>query len=186
MKKIVHHYPVSSHRPGKMCTAGPSTLLYCDWSDPLVIRWLDCSSSTPQPVAELVTQQGSIYKMCCIEDEGKSWVVIIDILAIRCYNRDSGELVWKVEGKLPGMGEQMCPGDITTDRLGHLFVADFRNNCNCIHKFSLTGEYLGVLVKEGEQGLGEPRCVRWNDATSSLVIAHKKDGGYYISVVSFP
>ena len=121
--------------------------------------------------------------MCCTTYNGKPLVVTTHCTnsAIRCYKRDSGELVWKVEGKLPGMGKKMRPWDITADGWGHLFVADIDNKC--IQKFSVTGEYLGVILEEGEQGLGDPRHVRWNESNSALVVGHEKDNNYLVSVV---
>ena len=74
------------------------------------------------------------------------------------------------------------PKGVTTDGQGHVFVTDENNKC--IQIFSAGGKYVGVLLKEGQQGLGEPRRVRWNDATSSLVVAHKKDRNIFISVIS--
>ncbi len=94
MKKIVHQHSVLPDEPNRLCTAGPSTLLYSDRSTPCVIRQLDCSTATPKPDAgELVTQQNSIYDICCTEGEGKSVVVTADCSTIRCYNRESGELL---------------------------------------------------------------------------------------------
>ncbi len=119
--------------------------------------------------------------MCCITHEGKSLVVTTDVLAIRCYSRDSGELVWRAEGKFPGMGKKMEPFGITADGQGHLFVADLKNQC--VQKFSAGGKYLGVLVKQGEEGLGEPYCLKWNGFISPLIVAHSKDGMEHISVV---
>ncbi len=80
------------------------------------------------------------------------------------------------------MESSMFPMSVTADGQGHLFVTDGENHC--IKKFSVDGEYLGILLNEGEQGLGEPYCLKWNDATSFLVVAHKKYDGYYISVIS--
>ncbi len=181
MNNVVHQHSASPHWPLRLCTAGPSTLLYSDrrYPDPdavekCIIRWLDCSSSTPKPDGELVTEQDYLFDMCCTEDEGKSLVITTDYCqkAIRCYNRDSGKLLWKVEGKLPGMGKKIGPRDITVDGLGHLFVTDENNKC--IQKLSGTGEYLGVHLKEGDQGLGELKDVQWHDASSSLVVGHAK------------
>ncbi len=97
MSNILYQHSATGHWPMCLYTAGHSTLLYKESS--LTIRWLDCSSSTPKPDGELVTEQDYLFDMCCTEYEGKSLVVTTDGF-IRCYNRESGELVWKVKKKL--------------------------------------------------------------------------------------
>ncbi len=186
INKKVYECSVSPHWPSKLHTTSPSTLLYSDKSHPKIIRWLDCSSSTPEPATgnnEMPTEQNYLNDLCCVENEKKSVVVTTDYYhsTIRCYSKDSGKLLWKVEGKLPGMGEQMKPDGITTDGEGLLFVTDLKNKC--IHQFSADGEYVGVLLRKGEEGLGFPGCVQWNETNSSLVVAHVKDGQMHISVV---
>ncbi len=85
-----------------------------------------------------------------------------------------GETAWD--------GKYMMPTGITADGQGHLFVTDENNRC--IPTYSVTGEHQGVLLEEGEQGLGESQSVRWSDARSSLVTAHRTKDGSYISVIS--
>ena len=196
MNNTIHRYSVPpDEEPDMLCTAGPSTLMYsdCDMKSsltsdlrkaPRIIRWLDCSSSTPTPDGELNIQQETVYGMCCITFEGKSLLVTTDQWdsAIKSYSRESRELVWSKEGRLPGMGKEMGPWDITADGQGYLFVADESNKC--IQKFCITGKYLGVLLKEGEQDLGELKHVQWNSATSSLVVVHQKGKEGHISVVN--
>ena len=64
---------------------------------------------------------------------------------------------------------------LTTDDHGHLFVCD--DNNKCVQMFHVAdGRYLGAVLSEGEQGLGEPFLVTWCSRMSSLVVINLKDG----------
>ena len=65
----------------------------------------------------------------------------------------------------PGMDKEMEAQGVTTDGRGHLFVCDGNPG-------------------NGEAGLGEPSLIRWNQETSSLVVAHRLNWRWIISVVA--
>ena len=74
-----------------------------------------------------------------------------------------------MDGQVTGMEEAVDVRAVTTDERGHLFVADYNNEC--IHMFSTSeGQYLGRLMK-GVETIGNPGRVYWSVDTSSLVAA---------------
>ena len=69
---------------------------------------------------------------------------------------------------------------VAVDDNGRLFVADTANEC--IQMFSAAdGQYLGCLMKQGDQGLTWPNRLRWCDTSSSLIVAHHDGAKYFIS-----
>ena len=71
---------------------------------------------------------------------------------------------------------------IAADGHGRLFVCDFNNYV--IQMFSVSdGQYLGCLIKEGEQSLGKPARISCCKMMPSLVVAHLVDRKWTISVI---
>ena len=65
-----------------------------------------------------------------------------------------------ISGKLPGMQKELDATGLAYDRRGHLFVCDYEKGNRCVQMFSLPdGEYLGRLIREGEQGLVKPSII---------------------------
>ena len=59
----------------------------------------------------------------------------------------------------PSMEYDMRPVGVTTDGRGHLYVADWKNDC--VHMFSVSdGLYMGCLLK-GSEIAGNPENIRW-------------------------
>ena len=93
----------------------------------------------------------------------------------------TGKIRWQVKGRLAGMRNWMTTRGIDTDGRGHLFVCDTANQC--IQLFSLNGDYLGVLLRSGEQYLGTPFGIRWCCMTgSAIVLHHRNQDRCYLSV----
>ena len=95
-------------------------------------------------------------------------------------HKTSGKIRWRLKGRLPGMQNLMTARGIDTDGRGHLFVCDTANQC--IQMFSLNGDYLGVLLRSGEQDLGTPFRIRWCRQTSSAVVLHHRNNRCCMSV----
>ena len=189
LKKVVHSHLVSSHRPGRLCTASSSMLLYEDQSkDPREVRWLNCSTSPPKPAnfaagaCSTHTQQDIVWDMCCVKHEHEKLVVTTKgYQGVYAYNTTSDKVQWHMKGKVAGMKQEICAEALTTDGLGHLFVCDRDNEC--IQIFTVDGTYMGPLLKERRQSLEQPLKLRWNKFKISLVIAHTKHEHYAISVI---
>ena len=183
-----------------MCVASPTTLLYIDVTkDPCEIRYLDCAASQPQPETRVTqTQQHFVRDMCYVQqqqqqqDGDKSLLVTTHFSTvfdkriesgIRAYNTATQEMEWCITGKI---GEarteaEISPCGVATDGRGHLFICDPVNGC--VQMFSTVGQYLGVLLKEGDHGLGKPRWLCWIQGISSLVLTHEKNKLCYIDVI---
>ena len=87
------------------------------------------------------------------------------------YTLNGGELKWRVSGKLPGMQHEIDARGVTADEQGHLFVCD--ENSHCFHALSARdGIHQGVVVRKGQEGVGEPFKVTWHQDSESLVVAH--------------
>lgn len=173
-------------RPMRICVSSSSSLLYIDHKKhPHEATWLDCNRSPPELKADAnVThvQQDIVWDMCCVQDRNKHLLLTTGGFdGVNAYNTDTDQVEWCKKGTLTGMEEQMMAEGVTTDGRGHVFISDESNRC--IHMLSNKGSYLGVLLKEGEQGLGRPRLVHWCSETSSLVVAHIIDEQYCISKI---
>ena len=57
------------------------------------------------------------------------------------------------------MENEMEAWGVTADGCGHLYVSDWANEC--IQMFTIDGDYLGPVLKKGEQGLGTPGRILW-------------------------
>ncbi len=184
LNSITQEYSSFFHVPYKLCQAGPTTLQYSGKFRG-VVRWLDCSYSTPQATnQELLIPKAEVFDMCLVNLQDTKRVVIADHKsdAVQCFNVEGSKLEWSVLGDLSGMKEKMGPRGLATDGQGHLFVSDVKNKC--IQKFTVAGKYLGVFIKEGEQGLGEPGHLDWSDTLSSLVVQHGRHNKISISVIN--
>ena len=101
---------------------------------------------------------------------------------IIAHNVEDGIIQWQTEDKIPWMEHPLDVRGIASDGCGHLFVCDFNNYT--IQMFSVSdGQYLGCLIKEGDQNLGKPARIAYCKMTSSLVVAHLVDRKWIISVI---
>ena len=121
--------------------------------------------------------------MCIAELENETLLITIPCDAselMQAFSSVTGELKWSVEKKIPS-GTFESSG-VAGDGNGRLYVADVTNEG--IQMFSASdGQYLGCLLKQGDQGLGNPRRLRWSEATSSLVVGHHDNTTWSISII---
>ena len=93
-------------------------------------------------------------------------------------NISTEELIWRVEGKLPGVDKKIWARGVT-DGCGYLLVTD-NNNCS-VERFSVNDGFVGTVVKKGEQGLRDPQWIACIRDTSSFVVTNFKDGAWSIT-----
>ena len=164
-----------------MCASSKSSLWYQSYTE---LHLLDCSSSpclTTDAVGNVTTEE-IIDDMCCFELESKSFLVTASgTEGVKAYNTRKPDLEWSVVGRLTEMEEVVDAHSITVDRNGHVFVCDAGNHC--IHTFTMDGKYISTMIKEGQQGLGELRRIRWSEDLSGLVVTHRKDNDTWISLI---
>ena len=181
---------MTTHEPGAMCIgATPSDLWYEDLStEPREIRPLDLRGSRPTPAAGkrvIHTEiKGEIKDMCSDQDRKKELLIVAEHAegydGVYAYNAERDEKVWEADGELPGMEYSLEATGVTTDNRGHLFVADYANNC--IQMFSVSdGQYLGCVMKS-EETYGIKK-IGWCEKTSSLVCLSGFEGLYVFYIV---
>ena len=119
---------------------------------------------------------------CYVQQQwGSLLVLACGVGGVRVYNTLSKRLEWSVNGMLPGVDKVLDVMRITADEDGHVFVLDFNNKC--IHLFTVDGKYMTILLRGGEQGLGEMTRIRWSEGLSALIVLHQKDAGTWVSLV---
>ena len=83
------------------------------------------------------------------------------------------------------MKEGISSWGLTSDEKGHIFVCDEANAC--VHMFHVQHrQHMGVLLSEGQQGIGVPLKAEWCKEKSSLVLAHRNQKAHrklFISVI---
>ena len=186
-------HSVAPHRPGLLAIRDSSQrlLIYQDQGrGGLGVGKLSCSSYPPKTTNMKNSPRSSEFIDLKLQDMISCVTLPNDELIIKSFGSNgictshitSGKIRWKAKGRLPGMQKSMIARGIDTDGRGHLFVCDIANQC--IQIFSLDGDYLGVLLRYGEQDLGIPFRIRWCRVVSSAVILHHRNDGCFISVFS--
>ena len=157
----------------------PSSLLYANRSEQSQeIKRLDCTVSPPKLIKEKQFQvEDNLNDMCPVYLENNKHLVVtthdqIYKEGFLICAHDPGKKIreWSVTETL---FEPLSPQGLATDGKGQLYVCDWNNAC--IQMFSSGGDYQGVLLRQGEQGLKKPWSVRWCTTKSLLVVLHGKD-----------
>ena len=183
LNEIICSASVAPHLPGELCTSESGMLMYLDKSKNLrELRWLDCRGLFPNPLKAIATQLSHVCEMCYTNTGDQDLLVCTDGSEINAYNSGSAQIEWNFKNQSAEMVIEMNPKGLATTNEGLLFVSDDVHGF--IQVFSVDGgDYLGPLIKNGEQGLGKPLLVRWCHNTSSLIVGHFKDHAWFISVV---
>ena len=143
--------------------------------NPCKIHWLDCNEGKPKLLKEksFTTSQQTLWDMIGVRNGADELIIGISPADIHCYSTATKSLKWRVSGSLPGMQKSLHAAGLTSDGHGHLFVSDGWYGNRCIQMFSVSdGQYLGCLIKQGEQGLECPNRICWHSESHSLVVAH--------------
>ena len=196
LDKVVLSYQVRQCRPGRMCTSSSasssssskSMLVYVDHKKhPHEAKWLDCTKSPPEPAEDagsVHVQHDLVWDLCCtFVKNGKQRLLITTggFDGINAHNAETDKLEWSLKGGISGVEDEMTAEGVTSDGRGHLFVCDENNKC--VHVFTTSGDHVGAVLREGEQGLGRPRLIHWCDCSSSLIVGHIIDEYYCISQI---
>ena len=189
LSQILYTHSVAPHKPGTLCTVGSSFLLYEDRSkEPSDIHWLDCNESKPKLLKEksFIISLPSILDMTGVQNGAEELIIGSSYgNGVHCYSTAKRSLKWSVARNLPGIQKGLWAIGITSDGRGHLFVCDGSTGNRCIQMFSVSdGQYLGCLIKYGEQGLGFPYRICWHSASHSLVVAHSMGGSWDLSGIN--
>ena len=165
LNRVILSHSVAPHKPDILCAVSSSLLLYTNSS---VVQQLDLSDSEPKLQPSHFTK--SVWShwlcdLCVLVDNGKQLVVCVNGLdGARAWDKDIGEVIWKLEGVTCGMDQNMNLKSVTSDGSGHLFVSDTENGIKVLA--AADGQCLGRC---NIKGLGQPSIIRWNEEISSLV-----------------
>ena len=148
-------------------------------SDPRTLYKLDCTSLTwSVPKQSIKTDVNHIWDVSFAEHQGKQRVFIAKGgKGLFAYNERTGKLEWSIRGK------RCLSVAITTDEKGHLFHCVNYGGNRCVQMYTAEGKDLGVLQMEKGEFPG-PWKICWCKNSSSLIMAHKTDGLWFISVIA--
>ena len=148
--------------PGIFCVDSPATLLFVDYqTDPLKMKWLDCSKIPPRVIADSSLHENWVKDTCVAKEENGNKKLVGTFI----------KLAHKIQAGMPGMKEKLLPRGVTADDQGHLFVCDEANAC--IQLFSVSnGSYSGTLLKMGRKGLGIPRGIACCKTSKWLAVGY--------------
>ena len=160
----------------------PSVLVYADRSTARCrLHWLDCDEAKPKSgvLVRNATHVGEDdILFCCVQDRDNQFLVFGSDNEIFAYNVKTEMVEWN----LPKTGKILDVTGITKDGHSYLFACYYRNSS--IEMFSASdGQYLGCLIKAGDQDLGRPWRVLWCETSSSLVVAEDSDFNWIVSVI---
>ena len=152
LRQRINTFSTGSLKPGAMCAASASTLLFEDDSKiPRDVYWLGCSGTEPRLTGKKVrTEVNYIWDMCYVPDDRRPLLINTDGDNVLAYNTVNNNLDWssEVRGR-----------SVATD--GSKYVLVRSRYDNDIKMLSLSdGNDLGCLIREGDQGLGMLSRVR--------------------------
>ena len=135
---------------------------------------LDCSEPTAKFSNTFSHKYGDICGMVCVQLGPKKLLITTHAPEkIVAFDLVIKKVEWQVQSHRY-YPNQMRPRCITADADGHLFVCDEQNKC--IQMFSTSdGQYLGTLMTDLEEGIGDPFNLCWWQGASSLIVHHAKD-----------
>ena len=165
-------YHKDSHKPDKLFSLLPTTILYQDQNTKGVLHRLDCSSSVPVHQGEISLTKSETLQDVCYTD---GILVCVHNSCPGIYAQNlSGKLLWSIENIIDGRHRyNMKCTFVTSDDNGHIFVCDI--NHHCVRVFSTDGEFISCLVTEGQHVLSRLIRIRWCKKTSSLILGHRKE-----------
>ena len=193
-------YPLAQQKPGTLCAATQSTILYVDESKRLrEVYWLDLSDGKPKPASGkcvIHTENTTINDMCFVQDGDKQLLIVAaGDRGVFAYDTENDKVEWKVGENLSGNEKHIKAMGITTDGRGHLFVTDHNNHC--IQMFSVSdGKYLGYLILDSKMIPSRsfitwprkenfrPHEILWCEEMSSLVCTCRFDGSWNFMVIN--
>ena len=182
LDRVMYTFSVDPDEPHVLCSemvitsvgfniSSPVEFLYHNVQKrPHTVRKVNCGTKPPTRKWQINIShdaQGEVSCMCTSRD---LLVITRGREGVFCYTlRDN--MMWKVSGQLPDMESNIDARGVTADDRGHLFVCDRENSC--VHElFAEDGKHLGVVVREGQEGVGKLYNAAFHQNSASLVVAH--------------
>ena len=182
LSQIIHSYSTGSIWPGALCALSASILLYIGYpiADGIFaedkIHWLDCSETEPKLTGKKINVKISgVVDICYVPNETKPLLLVAQYGKIRAYNVLANKLEWESE---------VSVNSLTTDCHNYVIMCCFLDKCAYMLSLS-DGKKLGCLMRDGDQGLGGLKHVRWCNVTSSLIVVHEVQKEIQISTIQF-
>ena len=180
--KIILSHSVAPHEPRGLCALSPSVMVYVDHTEARCrLHWLDCDEPKPKSgvLVRNMTHVGEADSLlCCVRDGETRLLIFGSQDGIFAYNLETEKVRWKQ----PGLEKLMDVRGVITDGRGRLYVCDFTNYA--IQMFSVSdGQYLGCLIKAGDQDLWRPWRVEWCETRSSLIVVQDTGWKWIISTI---
>ena len=168
-----------------MFSLSPSTLLLVeteqDGRNIRQVRILDCSISPPKLIDSVLSKIPANSIDACVVERGDKNLAVFAHEDLSAYDMNTGELEWTVK-KIADEYDYIKTTSVTTDGHGNLYVCRGGDSQKgYIGMISPYGVFIKIIVKYGEQGLGEPKWIRWCEQTQSVIVAH---GGDRVSVIN--
>lgn len=181
LQKVTPSSFVTPFMPKSMCTKSPNSIFFEDSGK---IFSLDCARSPPRLEWFLGIPCFDVLKMVCVTQAGTQLLVAVvrrDAAAqVRAFDTSTLKMKWKLSSKVAGIENRFHPRDVTADKTGHVYVQDAEE---AVHKFSFEGDFVGTVLRSGQQGIGDIRKITWSSEPPALVVVHRDGEHYRISVV---
>ena len=174
---VLKQRPLPDRIPGCLLTLRPSTLICEDRSTSpsrlyqvrgpgVVVPWRAVSPRTGRGIRD----------MCYVKHQGRELLLITYLQegSLHAFSLETGEEEWIARGRPPGCRREIWVHAVTTDGHGLVMVTDTNNNC--LQILNSTGQYVGSMLKEEVLNLGVLGTFRWCPLTSTLIVAHVKEG----------
>ena len=183
LDRVLYTLSVDPDQPYVLCSETVITSVGFNISSPLELLYhnvqkkshtvhrVNCGTRPPTLQFEINIaheDQGKVLCMCISRD---LLVITRGHEGVFCYTLVEGNMMWKVSGKLPEMEWGIDARGVTADEQGHLFVCDKENSC--VHElFAGDGKHLGVVLREGQEGVGKLYNAAFHEDSASMVVAH--------------
>ena len=178
LSQIIYNFSTGYTDPGALCAESTSTLLVVNQSNgPSDAYWLDCSEDEPTLTGKKITIDfpAKVWDISFLSNERKPLLLAIQYGRLHAYSALTNKLEWKSE---------VGGNSVTTYCHDYVMVCAHLRHYICM--FSLPdGKKLGYLMRDGDQGLGKLKHVRWCNMTSSLIVVHDVDEEIHISTIQF-
>ena len=97
LSQILHTHTVAPHKPGALCAATPSTLLYVDWAF-LGVHRLDLAGGQPKQVEgkNVCRASRGTKHICLARDEDKELLISAGDERLFAQNTETNVTEWEV------------------------------------------------------------------------------------------
>ena len=118
---------------------------------------------------------GMVWDICFVPIERKPLLFATQYRLLHAYNIFTNK---------PEFKSEVGGNSVTTDCHNYVMVCAHGHDYFCMLSLP-DGKKLGYLMRDGDQGLGKLKHVRWCSATVSLIVVHDVQKEIQISTIQF-